>query len=159
MASGSRGLELRVPPLLVVLVAAAAMAGITRVAPMFDVAIAAGWRSALAALLLALGIGFAVAGVVAFRRANTTVDPIRPDAASALVAVGVYRVSRNPMYVGFVLALAAWAVWLANALAVVVLPLFVAYLDRFQIVPEERALGARFGASYDAYLRRVRRWL
>ena len=153
------GLELRVPPLVVVLVAGFAMAGIAWAAPSFDIAIASGWRTGLATLLLAVGFGFALAGVVAFRQARTTVDPTRPDAASALVAAGVYRVSRNPMYVGFAFALAAWAVWLGNGVAALVLPLFVLYLNRFQIVPEERALRARFGASYEVYTRSVRRWL
>ena len=84
---------------------------------------------------------------------------MHPDRSAALVAGGIYRSSRNPMYLGFLLLLAAWACWLANPLALAGLPAFVLYLNRFQIAPEERALRARFGDAYDGYARAVRRWL
>ena len=101
----------------------------------------------------------AVAGVVAFRRARTTVDPRDPGKSTELVATGIYRASRNPMYVGFLIALAGWGVFLGNLLALVALPLFVAAMTRFQIAPEERALRARFGERFTRYERSVRRWL
>ena len=75
-----------------------------------------------------------------------------------MVTSGVYRVSRNPMYAGLLLGLAGWALHLAHPLPFVVLPLFVAYLNRFQIAPEERWLAERFGADFTAYQSRVRRW-
>ncbi|MFP5406472.1 MAG: methyltransferase family protein, partial [Gammaproteobacteria bacterium] len=86
-------------------------------------------------------------------------NPTRPGAASSLVLGGPYRFSRNPMYLGVLLVLVGWAVYLSNVLAFVVLPLFVLYLNRYQIAPEERALSARFGASFDEYRKSVRRWL
>jgi protein-S-isoprenylcysteine O-methyltransferase Ste14 len=82
-----------------------------------------------------------------------------PHESSALVTDGLYRFSRNPIYVADALVLVAVALLVANALALLVLPLFVAYLDRFQIRPEERALRERFGAQFEAYCREVRRWL
>ena len=63
------------------------------------------------------------------------------------------------MYLGFVLGLAAWALFLGNPVAALIVPAFVLYMNRFQIEPEERALEARFGAAYAAYRRAVRRWL
>jgi protein-S-isoprenylcysteine O-methyltransferase Ste14 len=99
------------------------------------------------------------AGVVQFRRAKTTVNPTTPQASSSLVLAGVYRWTRNPMYLGFLVALIGVALWLASPAALLVLPLFVRYMNRFQIVPEERALAARFGASFEQYRRSVRRWL
>jgi protein-S-isoprenylcysteine O-methyltransferase Ste14 len=153
------GLELRVPPVVVGLASALLTWLAAAAAPSFDLPIERVWRLGPAALLLAAGVGFAISGVLAFRQARTTVDPTRPGAASALVAAGVYRISRNPMYVGFALALAAWALSLGNALSLLLVPLFVLYLNRFQIIPEERALRARFGAAYDAYAGSVRRWL
>jgi protein-S-isoprenylcysteine O-methyltransferase Ste14 len=114
----------------------------------------------LLALLLAIaGLAFAIAGVVAFRRAGTTVDPTRPGAASAMVTSGVYRISRNPMYLGFLLLLTAWAVRLSHPVAFAFLPAFALYMNRFQIRPEERALAERFGADAAGYFRSVRRWL
>ena len=101
-------------------------------------------------------------GTIAFfqvRRAGTTVNPRKPHEASALVTSGVYRFSRNPMYLADVLLLAAWAAWLASAAALIGLPLFIVYLNRYQIELEERALQARFGAAYAAYRATVRRWL
>ena len=76
-----------------------------------------------------------------------------------MVRHGIYRFTRNPMYLGQLLQLVAWAFWLENLLAFAVLPAYIAYLTRFQIIPEERILSARFGASYAAYQQRVRRWV
>jgi protein-S-isoprenylcysteine O-methyltransferase Ste14 len=75
------------------------------------------------------------------------------------VTGGVFRWSRNPMYLGMLVALAGWAAYLSNALAALLLPAFVAYLNRFQIRPEEQALLARFGPSYSEYMATVRRWI
>ena len=63
------------------------------------------------------------------------------------------------MYLGFLLVLIGWAVYLSNIIATVMIAAFVVYMNRFQIAPEERALAAKFGARYTAYTQRVRRWL
>jgi protein-S-isoprenylcysteine O-methyltransferase Ste14 len=113
----------------------------------------------LEVVLASAGGLIGMAGVVAFRRSRTTVDPRSPSATSALVTTGVYRLTRNPMYVGALLALAAWATHIGNGLAFAGLPAFVVYLNRFQIAPEERVLRATFGSSFGDYQRSVRRWL
>lgn len=113
----------------------------------------------LAVLLAASGMGVAIAGVLAFRQASTTINPTRPSATSSIVSSGVYRFTRNPMYLGMLLCLGGWAVFLGNPLSLLGLPLFVAYLNRMQIGPEERALATKFGEPYTQYLSRVRRWL
>jgi protein-S-isoprenylcysteine O-methyltransferase Ste14 len=117
------------------------------------------WRSVLAVALSSAGAAFALAGVLAFRRANTTVNPTKPEATSTIIASGVYGVSRNPMYVGLLFVLTGWAFFLSHALNFLFLPAFVAYMNRFQIAPEERALSALFGREYAIYMRSVRRWL
>jgi protein-S-isoprenylcysteine O-methyltransferase Ste14 len=152
-----RSLELKVPPVALVLAAAGLMWLSAHFAPSLAAAVPS--REAIALALAGLGLAFAGAGVLAFRQAKTTVNPTRPEATSSIVASGVYGLSRNPMYLGFLFALSGWAVFLANLLAILVLPLFVAYLTRFQIVPEERALSTRFGAEYGTYMRKVRRWI
>jgi len=101
----------------------------------------------------------AVAGVLEFRRARTTVNPTTPQAATSMVRSGIYRHTRNPMYLGMLLVLAAWAAWLANPAALAVLPAFFLYMNRFQIEPEERILAGLFAGEFDAYRRSVRRWL
>jgi len=122
-------------------------------------AIAFPWRQGLAIGIAGVGVGFALTGVHAFHTAGTTVNPMQPTATSSMVTSGVYRLSRNPMYVGLLLALAGWAVFLSHALPFLFLPAFVMYMNRFQIAPEERALSAKFGDEYEAYKRAVRRWL
>jgi protein-S-isoprenylcysteine O-methyltransferase Ste14 len=96
---------------------------------------------------------------VALHRAHTTVNPVHVDQASSIVTNGVYRLTRNPMYVGLALLLTAWAIWLAVPWAFAGPALFGLYIYRFQILPEERAMEAKFGAEYLAYKQRVRRWL
>ena len=117
------------------------------------------WREPLAGIFVAVALGIGIEALIGFRRAKTTVNPLSPDQASALVVSGIYRWTRNPMYLGMLLLLVGWAFILSNWAALVILPLFVIYLNRFQIGPEERALQARFGAEFDNYRRRVRRWL
>jgi protein-S-isoprenylcysteine O-methyltransferase Ste14 len=150
-------LDLMVPPLLVWLVFAGAMFGVASVTPAISYTVPA--RFALALALVGLGGAVALAGVVAFRIKRTTVNPLTPGASSSVVSTGVYSVSRNPMYLGFFLALAGWALYLSNLGAVVLLPAFVAYLTQYQIKPEERALLAKFGPEFAQYMARVRRWL
>ncbi len=150
-------LELRIPPLLVWFVIAGLMLGVAYYAPGLSFTLAG--SSAIALVLVALGGALAFAGVIAFRGKHTTVNPLTPSASTFVVSGGVYRVSRNPMYLGFLLALAGWAVYLSNAGAVLLLPAFVAYMTRYQIKPEERALLAKFGSEFAQYMSRVRRWL
>jgi protein-S-isoprenylcysteine O-methyltransferase Ste14 len=152
-----RLLELRVPPVVLTLVAASLMWLLARTTPGF--VWPGGLRAIVAVTLLAGGVAVAMFAVREFRAARTTVNPLRPAAASSMVRSGIYRHTRNPMYLGLLLALAAWSVWLASPAAVAVLLVVAVYLDRFQIVPEERALAGRFGREFDEYRRTVRRWL
>jgi len=150
-------LELKVPPLVLWALMAVLAFGIARLAPGEGWALAG--HKALAAACALVGLAVALAGVIEFRRARTTLSPLAPARASAVVDTGIYKWSRNPMYLGMALALLAVPVWCTSALALLVVPAFCAYLTRFQIRPEERALQAAFGASYTAYQGRVRRWI
>jgi protein-S-isoprenylcysteine O-methyltransferase Ste14 len=150
-------LELKVPPVAVVLFMAALMWLVARAAPAFEFALPA--RGFLAVGLAVTGIVVSLSGVVSFRRAKTTVNPMKPDSSSSLVTSGVYALTRNPMYLGFLLVLAGWAVFLSNVLGLLLLPVFVFYMNRFQIEPEEKALAILFGPAFIAYQSRVRRWL
>ena len=156
MHAGS-SLELRVPPVAVASVAALCMWMLARWTP--GLGLGGYWRLGAAVSLFVAGVVVAVAGVLEFRRARTTVNPTTPQAATSMVRSGIYRHTRNPMYLGMLLVLAGWAVWLASLAAVAVLPVFVLYLNRLQIEPEERALASRFGADFEEYRRSVRRWL
>ncbi len=152
-----RSLELKLPPVAVALGAGGLMWFAARAGGDFDVVLPALRRAAF--VFAVAGALVAVLGVRSFRRARTTVNPIKPESASSLVVTGIYRWTRNPMYLGMLFAVAGWACWLANALAFAGLPAFVVYMNRFQIEPEERALAALFGREFADYRARVRRWL
>jgi protein-S-isoprenylcysteine O-methyltransferase Ste14 len=96
---------------------------------------------------------------MAFRRQRTTINPLHPEKTSSLVTGGIYRISRNPMYVGMALLLLAWAVYLESPAALLGIGAFIAYITRFQIIPEESLLSRHFGAEFENYRQRVRRWL
>ena len=149
--------RIRVPPLAVVAVAAFVMWLGARFLPSVRADLPG--RAAVAAALLLAALVVCVAGVVEFRRARTTVNPMNPGAASSLVTSGIYRFSRNPMYLGFAIALLAFAVYLAHAVGPVVLIGFVVYMNRFQVAPEERALQTIFADRFTEYAARVRRWI
>lgn len=157
MASTMHWLEHRIPPPVIGLLAGAAMWAIAETSP--RIPIEASVRIAAGMAFVLLGGVVALLGGVAFRRARTTVNPLNPEAASSLVVSGIYRYTRNPMYVGFASMLAGWAVYLAAPLALLGPIAFVLYITRFQIIPEERVLSAKFGPGFAAYQARVRRWL
>lgn len=152
-------LEYRVPPPVVDAACALLMWLATRATPALQWDWSALWRWGLLGGLSLAGGLIALGGLWAFQRAHTTFNPLHPERASALVQGGVYRFTRNPMYLGMALVLLGWACWLAHPLAFACIPLALAYLQRFQIQPEERVLRAHFGSDYEAYCRHVRRWI
>ena len=130
---------------------------VSRAAPAIALEIPA--RNIIGSIVAAAGIIAAVAGGMTFARAKTTVNPTKPETSSSLVSWGVYRVTRNPMYLGLLLVLTGWSIHLSNPLPFLFLPVFVLYINRFQIAPEERALSSLFGGEFTAYRSRVRRWI
>jgi protein-S-isoprenylcysteine O-methyltransferase Ste14 len=150
-------LETRIPPPLVTLLIAAAMWGVAFLSP--PLAANSGLRYSGVAILFLLGGLFGAPAVRAFRRAKTTIDPIHVDRASAIVTTGMFGMTRNPMYVAMTCLLLSWAAYLAAPWSLLGPVLFVLFITRFQIIPEERAMTARFGAAYLDYKSRVRRWL
>jgi protein-S-isoprenylcysteine O-methyltransferase Ste14 len=150
-------LELKIPPVIVGVAVAILMKCSAGMAPWL--AFAPLHQPEIATALAVTGVLIASAGVFSFRRAHTTIDPRYPQNVSALVTSGIYHVTRNPMYLGMLTALASWALWLGHLLPVLFLPVFIATMNRFQIQPEERALIRRFGIDFTDYCARVRRWL
>jgi protein-S-isoprenylcysteine O-methyltransferase Ste14 len=152
-----KALELKVPPPVVALDLALAMWAVSRFMRTFDVAVSI--RIAIAIAIALVGGAFSAAGITAFHRAKTTLNPMKPETASSLVTGGIYQVTRNPMYVGLLFVLIAWAAFLCAPWTLAGPAVFVAYMTRFQIAPEERALMSAFGAEYASYKGSVRRWL
>jgi protein-S-isoprenylcysteine O-methyltransferase Ste14 len=151
------GLELKVPPPIVALVAGLLMWAVARWLP--TLCNLPRTPLLIPVLLAVLAAGSTAAGMIAFRRQGTTVNPLQPSKSTSLVTGGIYRVTRNPMYLGLALVLLGWALVLCSLPAWLGPVVFVAYITRFQIIPEERALATLFGAGFIAYRARVRRWL
>ena len=150
-------LELKIPPAAVFLVCVAGMWLLTRAFPAGDLELR--YAGFLAIAMAVSGLAVGISGIRAFRRQSTTVNPIRPDEASSVVSGSVYRYTRNPMYVGLACCVLAWGVYLRNVAALLCIVIFIAYMTRFQIKPEERALQEKFGDEYTSFTSRVRRWL
>jgi protein-S-isoprenylcysteine O-methyltransferase Ste14 len=150
-------LETRIPPPLVMALLGLAAFGIARLLPALAFEFPLRVYLAVALALAGLALNLLPKGM--FRRAGTTVNPLKPHAATSLVTSGIYRYTRNPMYVGQATILLAWVLWLHNAAALVAVPAFVLYITRFQIQPEERTLSVRFPDAYGAFCKQVSRWL
>ena len=150
-------LELKIPPLLLFLICALIIFILASVFPSLQFLFT---FKLYIASLLSIGGGLIVfLGVAGFKKADTTMNPITPDASSSLVTRGIYAYSRNPMYLGFLLILLSMTVYLSNIIAYSVPPLFCLYLHRFQIKPEEKVLSASFGSAYADYQNKVRAWI
>ena len=114
---------------------------------------------AVALALAALGGAISVSGFLTFQREGANFDPVRIDKGEVLVTGGVYRFSRNPMYLGWALVLLSFSIYLARPAEALGPIFFVAFMTRFQILPEEHAMLAEFDARYEAYWRATRRWV
>lgn len=116
-------------------------------------------RTVAAGGLFVVAVAFGLLAVRAFVGAATTINPVQIDRASSLVTTGVYAWTRNPMYVALALLLTSWAAWLGQGLLLLGPIAFALFITRFQIVPEEQVLAAKFGEAYDRYRNLVPRWL
>jgi len=150
-------MSLRIPPVVQVLICGAFGWGLSSVTPFL--AFEGVWHSAAALLFFFAGMAILALALGAFIRARTTVNPLAPERAETLVTTGLYRVSRNPMYLAMAAILTGGAFLMGNLSAFLAPILFVWLMTEFQIKPEERALQARFGEAFDAYRIRTRRWI
>ena len=152
-----RWLETRVPPRAVAVTVALGMWATSTLEPSFDWPLSHQWGAALAGAVAGAAITFI--GAATLRAAGTTLLPMSPQRTTSLVTTGIFRWTRNPMYLGLAVALVGWAAYLSAAWPLLGPVLFVLYIDRFQIRPEERVLTELFGTEYASYSRRVRRWI
>ena len=145
------------PPPVVLVLIALVMWGIARVTPAASL-----WLPGATTLALIPAIAAGIIMALAawqFRAHRTTINPMRPEDSDQLIRTGIYRYSRNSIYLADALLLAAWAIYLANPVAALGVPVFMGLIQRYQIRPEEAALTRRFGAVYTDYMNSVRRWL
>lgn len=149
-------MRLLIPPPVQGAIAALLMLGVARIVPALNTPFEG--SVTVAVVIGALGLLIEFIALFMFLRARTTVSPLSPQKTNKLVVTGLYKYSRNPMYLGLTLLLIAWAVWLANPLATLILLCFVWWITKFQIEPEEEILREKFGKDYEEYQSRVGRW-
>ncbi len=150
-------MELKIPPLLLVVIFAIVMRVISAIASVAALQLDA--AAPLSILLFVFGFAITFSGARSFGIAKTTKNPMQPETATQLVHSGIYNFTRNPMYLGLLIILTAWAIRLQNPLNLAMLIVFVVYMTKFQIIPEERALTKLFPEEYEPYKSRVRRWI
>ncbi len=149
-------LKLKVPPPVLTIIAALSMWLLSALMPTES---ELQFRIPVISILACVGLFFSASGILSFKKAETTVNPMTPNKASSLVIVGIYKITRNPMYVGLLFFLIAWSVFLWSLPSAFILIVFVIYITEFQIKPEEEALISLFGEAYVSYKKSVRRWL
>ena len=147
----------KIPPPIVALISVAIMFGISRLLPEFTFIMP--FKEIIVAILLLASISIMAAGIWEFRRASTTVNPLKPDTASSLVDGGIFNFTRNPMYLGMTGIQLALFIYLGNIISALLIPLFVMFIHHFQIKPEEQAMAKLFPSAFAPYCQRVRRWV
>ena len=150
-------LENKIPPPVVLIVCLVLMWLISRETASLE--IDSEIKLLASSFMFILGVCIAVAGIVSFRKAKTTVNPLKPEEATHLVVVGIFKYTRNPMYLGMLSVTIGMLIKLSNPWAVVMVLVFYFYINRYQIIPEERAMQKLFGDQFTGYAKRVRRWL
>ena len=150
-------LSLKIPPVAQGIIALIFIWLFNRYIPIFRIDIV--FKGAVSLVIICIGFLVGVSGISAFIKLHTTVDPRYPEKASKLVVVGIYKYSRNPMYLAIVFVLTGISVYLGALSSFLVVFFFVAYINQFQIVPEEQILKQKFGEKYVQYTKQVRRWL
>jgi protein-S-isoprenylcysteine O-methyltransferase Ste14 len=152
-----QALELKIPPAVLILVTAAAMY-VSR-----NLGVLVGIPNSIKVITFALFFGLACVCLFGstwtFIHKKTTLDPRIPADTSILIVEGLFRFTRNPIYLGFCCLLLAFAIWLSNWVSLVWVAVFAIYLTNFQIIPEERYLLAKFGQDYSRYCEQVNRWI
>ena len=150
-------MELKVIPVVQVLIAGILMAVLSKLLPELIL----NWpaQNKVTLLLFTLAIFIGISAIISFKRHKTTVNPTKPEASTTVVSSGIYSLSRNPMYLAMLISLISLAYYLQNITSLPVILIFIGYMTRFQIIPEEKVLTKIFGQQYLDYQSKVRRWL
>ena len=150
-------MKLLIPPPILALMSAILMLIISKYFNKANFSLNQHNQFALFFLIVALII--ILISIAKFIKIKTTISPLKPNKTSILVDSGIYKYTRNPMYLGLLLILFSLFFYLKNFLSFLVLPLFVIYITKNQILPEEKVLENLFGDQYKKYKNKVRRWI
>ena len=150
-------LKLKIPPPIIGLICALLMWLISRVFTSLEFKFPLAIFTSMGLLAIALCID--ILALLRFKASKTTINPMKPSSTSVMVEDGIYRFSRNPMYLGLAIILCAWGVYLGNFISLLLLPVFILYITAFQIIPEEQIMTNLFKEKYIQYKQKVRRWI
>lgn len=146
----------KIPPPVILLISGIAIWLLKNIAPL---PIPYSIRAILGTLFIVFGFGLDLAGLLEFRKFQTTMNPLKPENASKIVQTGIYSKTRNPMYLGMVFVLIGWSIISKASFGILIIPMFIKYIETFQIKPEEEILSKQFGDEYDNYRKKTARWI
>ena len=118
-----------------------------------------GWGSVVGAVMIIVGLIIIISAIIQFKKNKTTITPLNPSGATKLIVHGIYKFSRNPMYLGLSLILSGISIIQNPIGGLLFVPSFILYITHFQIIPEESAMLALFKDDFVKYKENVRRWI
>ena len=148
-------METKIPPPIVTLIFGLAIYLSRTIFPEIEIQ----YSSFFGMVLLLLGFFILISAVKLFRNDKTTVNPLSPEQATKLVTNGIFKLSRNPMYLGMAVILASVAVFFNIIGGIIFMALFCLYITKFQIIPEEKAMKELFAQDFEQYMKATRRWI
>jgi len=109
--------------------------------------------------MLSLGILIFINPVLKFIKSKTTINPIQFEETNKLVTSGIFKYSRNPMYLGMLMIIISTSIFYLNIYSMLTPFLFIFWINKFQIKREEAFLAEKFGKEYLSYKNKTRRWI
>lgn len=152
-------METRLPPPFIDALALLAVILLWRFAPELQLDMSLTVAASIGTALIVIGLLIALIAAGLFKKKKTTILPFKPERTSALVTDGIYKITRNPMYLGMSLVVLGAIFITRQPVGLLALLAACAFLTKFQIKPEEKALEGLFGQDYLDYKQRVRRWI
>tara|TARA_E500000178_G_scaffold338916_1_gene379767 strand:+ start:100 stop:549 length:450 start_codon:yes stop_codon:yes gene_type:complete len=149
-------MKTRVPPPILALL----MIGLVYLSSLLIGSVSFDYQASVSVLLVIVGLSCALPSYRLFARNKTTISPLTPSETSVLITQGMYRYSRNPMYLGLLLLIIAATIWFGTWFGIIISVFFILLINILQIIPEEEeALLQIFGEEYLEYKKKVRRWI
>ena len=148
-------IKTKIPPPLVELTFSFLVNYSKSIFPKIDI----GWGSIFGPFIISIGLIIILSAIIQFQKYKTTITPLNPSNATKLIVHGIYKFSRNPMYLGLLLVLFVISIILNPIGGLSLIPLFILYLNLYQIVPEENAMVDLFKNEFLEYKENVRRWI
>ena len=113
----------------------------------------------ISGFIFLVGLLTAIFAILLFKKYKTTVNPLKPEETTTLVTTGIFSITRNPMYLGLFFLISSTVLFFGSWFGIIILIIFVWYINKFQIIPEEQTMEKLFGKKYNDYRQNVRRWI